>query len=428
MLRRAGIWVRDTVFSENADLYVMAAAALVFTILGATGVTGLNATLSMTLAVLAGLAISMIRTRRHVAQLAAAAAADPLGVLRPDFPQDLPRRRVAARDLLFVGLSMSRTSTTSAAGFRALLARGGRIRVLMVDPTDDAAVAQAAGRRGVEALRARILASLETLAALDPGPTGSLEVRVSRTVPGIGVNAIDAGTRDGLVVVQHYEYRAPEEPAPIMRFTVQDSPWYRHFLDEAERLWADGQPWPRPPGEDLDRHPRPVFAASFGPELAAAIGAAEDLFVVGVARNTFLTGLFSTLQRRLAAGARMRFLVLDPDSPALAAAAERHYADRDAASMRARIEHSLRLLRALSERAEGRLEVRVTGYPPAVGIVATDLAGEGRRPAVFAEYFAYRIAEDPKFALTASDGWVFETFTAEAEALWAAARALDFAE
>ncbi|MGK4595037.1 hypothetical protein [Amycolatopsis sp. w19] len=32
-------------------------------------------------------------------------------------------------------------------------------------------------------------------------------------------------------------------------FTVEpkDAPWYRHFADEAERLWEDGTPWPDDP-------------------------------------------------------------------------------------------------------------------------------------------------------------------------------------
>ena len=53
MLRRVWHWVRNSLANENIDLYLLAVAAFVFTILGVTGVTSIAALLSMTLAVLA---------------------------------------------------------------------------------------------------------------------------------------------------------------------------------------------------------------------------------------------------------------------------------------------------------------------------------------------------------------------------------------
>src|SRR2546430_7028341 len=84
MLRRRLDWVRNLLRNDNIDLYLMAVAAFVFTLLGATGVTSISVLLSMTLAVLAALSLSQIRSRRHVAEIAAAANSDPFSILLTD--------------------------------------------------------------------------------------------------------------------------------------------------------------------------------------------------------------------------------------------------------------------------------------------------------------------------------------------------------
>lgn len=105
---------------------------------------------------------------------------------------------------------MRRTAPTSVRAFQRILSTGGRIRVLLVDPTDEATLHEALRRRGdssdIDGLRSTILASLAALTALDPGRGGSLEVRVSSSVSAVGISAVDPASRQGLVVVQHYEY------------------------------------------------------------------------------------------------------------------------------------------------------------------------------------------------------------------------------
>ncbi|GAA2852577.1 hypothetical protein Acy02nite_51700 [Actinoplanes cyaneus] len=417
-------------FNENIDLYVMAVAALVFTILGATGLTSTTTLISMTLAVLTGLAVSQIKTRRYVAQVAASPRANPSALLRTDFPDDLTRRREAASDLLYVGIAMGRTTQTSAEAFHHILTRGGRIRVLLIDPTDDAVVAEAFRRRrrpaDPERLRSTVLASLTSLAELDVGAAGSIEVRVSRYVPAVGISATDTGAKDGLVVAQLYEYRAQGEPAPIFQLAATDGYWYRHFLDEAERMWADGVPWPLPVDERAGRSPRPVFAQSFGEPVTEAMARSRHTLITGAARNTLLTSQYGLFERRLSEGAELRFLLLDPASAAVAVAAERYYVHRAPDALRMRIEHSLRLLAELSRAAGGRLRVRLTAYPLAAGLIAT-----GSQPDVtgtellFVEYFTYQAPGEPKFVLTRDDGWAFDNFLGEAEALWAGALEVD---
>src|SRR5207244_3455000 len=115
----------------------------------------------------------------------------------------------------------------------------------------------------------------------------------------------------------HYEYRAQSEASPILRLTASDGYWYRHFLDEAERMWADGLPWPLPMDVSVSRLPHPVFVEDFGSTLNSAIDDAEDLLITGVARNTLLTSQFSRFERKLSEGVRIRFVLIDPSSDAV---------------------------------------------------------------------------------------------------------------
>jgi len=62
------------VSDEYLDLYVLAVAALTFTILGIAGVAGIKVLASVTLALLAVLAYWQIRSRRHVADTASRAS------------------------------------------------------------------------------------------------------------------------------------------------------------------------------------------------------------------------------------------------------------------------------------------------------------------------------------------------------------------
>jgi hypothetical protein len=432
MLRRVRHWIRSSLANENIDLYVMAIAAFAFTILGATGVTSITVLLSMTLGVLAALSLSQIRSRRHVAQIAAAANSDPLSILLTDFPEDLARRRASASDVLYIGVSMRRTAPTSMMAFQRILSAGGRIRVLLVDPTDEAALREAFHRLGgspdIDGLRSTILASLSALAALSTSAGGSLEVRVSPCVPAAGINAVDTTSREGLVVAQYYEYRTQGEPSPILHFSASDAYWYRHFLEEAERMWEDSIPWPLPVDVSVQRLPHPVFVEDFGPTLMPAIDNAGDLLITGVARNTLLTSQYKRFERKLLDGTSIRFLLIEPSSDAVRVAADRYYADRSPNILRGRIDHSLRLMAEMQRSTGGNLQVRLTTYPMAAGVIATNLSADSPRVSeLFVEYFTFQAPGEPKFVLTSTDGWAFENLLGEAEALWASASELDLA-
>ncbi|WP_319463579.1 hypothetical protein [Micromonospora sp. RTP1Z1] len=422
-LRTVGGFIRGAVSHRDLDLYVLAASALVFTLLGSAGMASAAALSSATLGLLTFLAVAQIRSRSQVADIADARRIRHTDVLRSNFPENLVGRRQDARSLLLIGRSLGRTIETSRAYLRRSLAAGAHIRVLLVDPDDEGAVHVAASSTAdfarVERLQARIRASLEELAGLQ-GAGGRLEVRVTTAVPSLGVNAIDIEYESGLIVVQHYEYRPSSEAAPILRLDTSDGVWFHHFVAEANRMWEDGQSWPPTADRAVRRAARPAFAHAFGPELVEVMSRARHLFITGVTRNTLLTSEYGRFEQWLKAGCVIRLLLVDPESPAIAVAAERYYAHRSPERTRERVRHALGLLGELRQTTGGDIAVRLTRHPLALGLIAVDPTEETRSPnsAVFGEYYTYQAPGEPKFTIRANDGPWCDHFVEEAEALW----------
>lgn len=231
------------VSDEYLDLYILALAALTFTILGFVGIADIKVLASVILALLAILAFSQIRSRRHIADIAAGQRSDPLSIFQTRFPADLETRRGSASSLLLIGMTMTRTvQGGSLTVLRQVLRSGGKIRVLLINPTDDALMRAASehSQLGITAdrFKRRVESTLEELAVLQDATYGDLEIRVAPFVPHMGLNVLDVGSPNGLIVLQHYEHRSIAESAPVFSLRPADGFWYEHFAAEVARAEA----------------------------------------------------------------------------------------------------------------------------------------------------------------------------------------------
>lgn len=231
---------------DNVDLYILALVAVAFTVLGASGLSDVKTLSSVVLALLAWLALSQIKSRRQLDELGKAQRGNPAALLKSEFPADLISRRAASFDMLVIGLTMTRTVQGLTTDFPAILAAGGRVRVLVPDP-HDAALMETADRRmahsmGAGRVKQRILTTLEDLATIQDRNGGRLEVRLLSTIPSAGFNCLDVSSPRGLVCVQHYEFQPRREAGPIITLTPQDGAWFHHFVAESERMWEAATP------------------------------------------------------------------------------------------------------------------------------------------------------------------------------------------
>lgn len=399
---------------DNLDLYALASVGLLFTILGVTGLSDVKTLASAVLGLLAILAFSQIKTRKLTQRISRARAGAV--VLRGEFPPDLIDRRAAASDILLIGLTMTRTVQGMRTDLPGILKAGGRVRVLVLDPTNEALMVTAARHR----LRTRIQATLDDLTAVRERHGGRLEIRVLSSIPSAGFNCLDVHKPNGVVCVQHYEFRPEGEAAPIMVLSKDDAPWYRHFSAEAERLWESGTDWPLSAQARSVRAPRPAFSEEFGPELTDVLDAADEVLITGMARNAFLNSQFAKVEARLRKGQAVRVLLVDPSSAAVDVLAERSYAERSSDTARERIRASLRLLGELKRLTGGELSVRLTSHPLSTGVIAVDSGRE--HASVYAENYTYQAFGELRFVLHPGDGIGFRSLVGEAEALWESAK------
>lgn len=418
--------------SHNLDLYVLFVAALVFTLLGGLSILDPAALASATLSLLAVLALSQIRSRDQLSQIASTRQVNPLSRFLVDFPPDRNDRRKICKDWLYVGLSMIRIAQESRKDISRIIRSGGRVRLLLLDPTNDMLVRAvdegSAVPEGRESLAARIEGVLSDLLQLKNLIGGDFEIRVSNFLPKIGAHAFDMATSAGVIVIQHWEHKSPQEPAPIFRFDRTDGYWYDHFAAELERIWDSGIEWPVSIAHRLASGSR-TFMDDFGPYLVKALESSSGLFVTGVTRSHFIAEHYSLLGDLLQAGKPIRLLIADPQSSAIDVLADRNHAIRDPHRLRAAIQQTVGLSKELNRLANGLLEVRFSVHPIANGIIhANGLSDQPKDEIIFFERYTYRSSAQPKSILLPTDGKWFRQALQEAEQLWASARPLQFSD
>jgi hypothetical protein len=229
--------------NEYLDLYVLALAALTFTIFGFLGDLNQGRLSSAILALLTVLAIAQIRSRNHVARIAKKQSGDPLVRFLTSFPERFFSEGTGASSFLYIGKSMARTVQTMKMDIMRILRNGGQVRVLILDPTDDALLAIADSSR-TDLLRGRVRNTLDELETARKHTSGRLEIRVASFIPNVCIRAYSFGQKNAVIFVQHYAYKPPREAAPIFQFDAKDGFWHEHFAAEANRMWEDAIPWP----------------------------------------------------------------------------------------------------------------------------------------------------------------------------------------
>jgi hypothetical protein len=161
-----------------------------------------------------------------------------------EFGPELEQSMDSARDILITGVTRNTLLFTRYMKFEQWLRDGCVIRILLMDPSADDAIATAAARyyaeRSQESTRYRIQQTLRLLAEPKHTTGGDLTVRLTSHPLAIGtiaINASPANRSPGTALfVEYYTYQAPGEPKFVLQPT--DAPWFENLYQEAEKLWA----------------------------------------------------------------------------------------------------------------------------------------------------------------------------------------------
>ncbi len=162
-------------------------------------------------------------------------------------PPDIGTYYGGAQEVTLVGVSLDRSLRNTYSAVEQYLARGGRLRVVLLNP-DNAAVVGIADRRayqehGAAQRREHILSTIRHLGMLAKKTAGSLHIKIIDDPLTFGVAwfrfPIPANDR---LVVQHYSYKKARvsEPNPVVVLSPNDGIWFEGYKEELENLWRDG--------------------------------------------------------------------------------------------------------------------------------------------------------------------------------------------
>jgi hypothetical protein len=229
---------------ENIDLYITVAVALVLVMLNLIGI-GQSMTSSLTLAVLALLAISSLVSRRKLDDTVEKIDRDR-NVLLAHFPASREIDVEGAKELWLIGLTLSKTIESYYAKLGEKLKQGDRIRVLIVSP--DSHYSELIAKRKfspitTQRVRDNQKASLELLCYLKRDYERNIEIRTMKYPAFLGIVAADLESIEGVIYVEHYSYRMNPEDLPKLVFRQSDGKWFEYYRQQIKNMWNDSEDW-----------------------------------------------------------------------------------------------------------------------------------------------------------------------------------------
>ncbi len=171
------------------------------------------------------------------------------------------------------------------------------------------------------------------------------------------------------------------------------------------------------------------------PSLDHYVQSANQIDLCGVTLTSTLNKQFGNLRERLEAGAKIRILVVDPDSVALKMSAERSTSPDDTDYYRVRLDAAFREIAYLFKRLEefkavqgnsskaGNLYVRLLSYAPSFGIISFDTQQDNG--IAFIEVYPHKFGHKspPTFDLIPRrDGDWYTYFVDQFDEMWNAAK------
>lgn len=233
----------DIKSKKNLDVWILAALALVFAVLGIIGVDDKFLGPAI-LGLLGILAISQIKSRDQVSEISASWRRARTDVFSHDFPREYYEdRSKASSHYFFAGVTMRRTLPTMEHDLMRILRNGGSVRILLPDPDDDNLLQMIAMTRGETSsshIQQSIKTTLHSAKHLQSKVGGNLEIRTTAVLPRIGINALELGLPSASIMIQLYGHTPTKESKPIFYLTSTDEDWFEYFAEEVERLWKSG--------------------------------------------------------------------------------------------------------------------------------------------------------------------------------------------
>lgn len=161
-----------------------------------------------------------------------------------DFPAEVKQEIEKANEVWLVGFRLSRTLPTYITILDKKLARGEKVKVILLDPESQAVHycnETMSYPMKLEQFRESIRTSINLLKDLEAYKTGNLEIRlIDQPLPfgGYGVNINDT---EGKLYIKQYEYQAKTDGIRFI-LTSKDGTWYEIYRQQLMSLWKNAKP------------------------------------------------------------------------------------------------------------------------------------------------------------------------------------------
>ncbi len=235
------IW-QDVRRGENIDSYAAIVAAFCLSIANIFGFVPQSLISSVTLAVLALLAITNLGNR-HRLDTALNQKGNEFFMKR--FPESLQEDIVRAKETWLIGYNLTRTVVNFSTMLDEKLERGEKIKVLLLDPHGKAlsfANKTLYYPMTEEQHRERILTTLSNLRQICRTNKFNLEIRIADFPFAFGVYALDMMSTNGKIYIKTYEYKTKAD-GPRILLTTKDEYWFDYYRNQIMALWNDAKPY-----------------------------------------------------------------------------------------------------------------------------------------------------------------------------------------
>ena len=236
------VWI-DIKQGENIDLYLTVIVSLVLACLNVFGI-GQSMIGSITLAVLALLAFSSLVNRRKLEE-----TVDKLSrnqdILLEHFPINRKKDMEGAKELWLIGLILRGTIKDNYALFLKKLNQGDHINVLIVNPDSpyrDLIAKRKFSPDTPDEVQDDQRNTLSKLSSLKEKFPQNIMIKTTNYPPFFGALAADLGSIEGVIYIEHYSYKMPEDK-PKFVFQKGDTEWFQHYSEQIMNIWKDSDEW-----------------------------------------------------------------------------------------------------------------------------------------------------------------------------------------
>lgn len=238
----------DVKRGENIDLYLAVLAAVVLVGLNVVGVGAWTTTwvITMNLAVLALIAVSLLGNRHRLERIEEKLDQSPDKVFLQKYPDSVWADVVRAKTLWLVGQHLTTTTAGHRLELYEMLQRGAEINLIVVNPHSEAnQVAMQRLRNYNNSLHHQrtLLNTLDLMSEMRLEFGRRLDIRTSDHVPMFGFYGVDIDSPNGVIYVETYSYKLKAGDVPRFVLRPHDGAAYEWFKEHMMNWWNDGKPW-----------------------------------------------------------------------------------------------------------------------------------------------------------------------------------------